>query len=235
MSSPEYAVMRGIPGTAVAAKAQLYDKARKRSLLFFLQSLSLKDGLRKVARNLIERFPKLVGEFESYRRASDKNDRDCEEELAHMLVEFCVNPQFIVRFSDNKTSLSECGSMSCSAKLADVLRDFQDRYEFKVRSEYVLTTIGREAFETLDHALDIGKMVVIEGESGSGKTTAAEAWCAAHQGALLDYRIPSDEALQRAFETHEKRRTFRVRHEAEWNGRSSLQRSCRRVARTMHR
>jgi AAA domain-containing protein len=183
MSSPEFAVMRGIPGTAVAAKAQLYDEARKRSLLFFLQSLSLKDGgLRKVARSLIEAFPKRVGEFGSCRWASGKNDRNREEELAHLLVEFCINPQSIVRFSDDKTSVSESASLSCSAKLADVLREFQDRYELRVRSEFVLTTIGREVFETLDHALDIGKMVVIEGESGSGKTTAVEAWCAAHQG-----------------------------------------------------
>ena len=42
MSSPEFAELRGIPGTAVAAKAQLYTDARKRSLLFFLQSLSFK-------------------------------------------------------------------------------------------------------------------------------------------------------------------------------------------------
>ena len=35
MSSPEYAQLRGIPGTAVATKAQLYPEARKRSLLFF--------------------------------------------------------------------------------------------------------------------------------------------------------------------------------------------------------
>ena len=33
-----------------------------------------------------------------------------------------------------------------------------------------------------DHALAVGKMVVIEGASGSGKTTAAETWCAQHQG-----------------------------------------------------
>ena len=57
MSSPEYAEMRGIPGTAVAAKAQLYTEARKRGLLFFLQSLSLKHGgLRKVAHDLIAAF-----------------------------------------------------------------------------------------------------------------------------------------------------------------------------------
>ena len=62
------------------------------------------------------------------------------------------------------------------------LRDFQDRYEATVKSDFVLTAIGKEIFETLDHALGIGKMVVIEGESGTGKTTAVEAWCAAHQG-----------------------------------------------------
>jgi energy-coupling factor transporter ATP-binding protein EcfA2 len=141
----------------------LYDEARKRSLLFFLQSLSLKDGgLRKVARALLEVFP---------RGAADRNQ---EEELAHLLVEFCINPQCIVRFSDDKTS--------SSPEVAEVLRDFQDRYEAKVKSDFVLTTIGKEVFETLDHTLAVGKMVVIEGESGSGKTTAVEAWCTAHQG-----------------------------------------------------
>jgi hypothetical protein len=72
--------------------------------------------------------------------------------------------------------------MSGIGRLIDALRDFQDRYEAKVKSDLVLTTIGKEVFETLDHCLDIGKMVVIEGESGSGKTTAVEAWCAQHQG-----------------------------------------------------
>ena len=58
MSSPEYMELRGIPGTAVAAKAQLDINAHTRSLLFFLQSLSIKgDGLRFVARALLERLP----------------------------------------------------------------------------------------------------------------------------------------------------------------------------------
>src|SRR5260370_26377142 len=111
MESPEYAEMRGIPGTAVAAKAHLYPEARKRSLLFFLQSLSLKHGgLRKVAHDLIAAFPE---------RAGDRND---EEELAHLLVEFCINPQCIVRLPDDEISVSS------SPELADVLREFQDRY-----------------------------------------------------------------------------------------------------------
>ena len=183
MSSPEFTEMRGIPGTAVAAKAQLCNSARKRSLLFFLQSLSLKGGgLRKVARELIEAFPKRVGEFKSCERALDAKDCNCEEELAQVLVEFCINPKCMIRFSDDKISVNDSASLSFPPKLADALREFQDRYECDVRSDFVLTTIGKEIFETLDHALDIGKMVVIEGESGSGKTTAAEAWSDAHQG-----------------------------------------------------
>jgi ABC-type dipeptide/oligopeptide/nickel transport system ATPase component len=158
MSSPEFAAMRGIPGTAVAAKAQLYSEVRQRSLLFFLQSLSLKEGgLRGVARALLKTLPGYD-----------------EEQLAHLLIELCINPKF--EFTLGTPAMSETGS------LIDAVHDFQDRYEAKVKSDFVLTTIGKEVFETLDHCLDIGKMVVIEGDSGSGKTTAAEAWCAAHQG-----------------------------------------------------
>ena len=127
-----------------------------RSLLFFLQALSLKEGgLRFVARALQERLPSFS-----------------EQALTEFLVELCINPK--VEFSN--------GAATGFDRLIDALRDFQDDYEAKVQSDFVLTTIGREIFETLDHALAIGKMVVIEGESGIGKTTAAEAWCAAHQG-----------------------------------------------------
>jgi len=163
MSSPAYAELRGIPGTAVAAKAQLNTDARKRSLLFFLQSLSLKEGgLRGVVRALLEKFPTC-----------------CEEELADLLVEFCINPKVVIRFSDEP--LPSQPSFP-TLKIADALREFQDCYEANIKSDFVLTTIGKEVFETLDHALAIEKMVVIEGESGSGKTTAVEAWCSQHQG-----------------------------------------------------
>ncbi len=158
MSSPEYAELRGIPGTAVAAKAQLYTDTRKRSLLFFLQALSIKEGgLRFVARALLKRLP-------SFR----------EEALTEFLVELCINPKV--------ESSNERDSASGFDRVFDTLCDFQDRYEATVKSDFVLTTIGKEIFETLDHALAIGKMVVIQGESGIGKTTAVEAWCAGNQG-----------------------------------------------------
>ena len=158
MSSPEYTELRAITGTAVAAKAQLYSDKRKRSLLFFLQGLSIKEGgLRFVARKLLKRVPSFT-----------------EKTLTEFLIELCINPK--VEFSNEKGVVSDFdGSI-------DALLHFQDRYEVKIKSDFVLTTIGKEIFETLDHALAIGKMVVIEGESGSGKTTAVEAWCAAHQG-----------------------------------------------------
>ena len=164
MSSPEYAEMRGIPGTAVAAKAQLYGEPRKRNLLFFLQSVSLKEGgLRRVARTLSETLP------------------GCrEEELGHLLVELCINPKVAINFPEEE--VCKLPAVPGYAGIVGALRKFQDRYEAQVQSDFVLTTIGKEVFETLDHALAIGKMVVIEGESGSGKTTAARAWCARHQG-----------------------------------------------------
>ncbi len=161
MSSPEYAELRGIPGTAVAAKAQLYTDASKRSLLFFLQSLSVKEGgLHGVTRRLSPKFSTLS-----------------EEDLTKFLVELCINPKMVIEFNGSKSS-----SLPPYVRPFNALQNFQDRYEAEIGSNFVLTTIAQEVFETLDHALAIGKMVVIEGQSGSGKTTAAEAWCAQHQG-----------------------------------------------------
>jgi hypothetical protein len=160
MSSPEYAELRGIPGTTVAAKAQLYSDARKRSLLFFLHSLSVNEsGLHGLARTLLPGFPTLT-----------------EEALWELLTDLCVNPKVPLQFLDEPDVTSDV------PRIADAVREFQDNYEHRVNSEFIFTSSGREIFETLDHALATGKMVVIEGESGSGKTTAAEAWCAAHQG-----------------------------------------------------
>ena len=158
MSSPEYAALRGIPGTAVAAKAQLCTESRERSLLFFLHALSIKEGgLRSVPRALLKSLPSFT-----------------EESLTKFLVELCINPKLEL--------LNETDSAPGFERVLNALHDFQDGYEARVRSDFVLTTIGREIFETLDHALAIGKMVVIEGESGIGKTTAVDAWYAAHQG-----------------------------------------------------
>src|ERR1017187_3356290 len=95
MSSPELVEMRGIPGTVVAAKAQLCTDARTRSLLFFLQSLSLKDGgFRQLARTL----SKSLSQFD-------------EDELANLLIEICINPKLVIEPSDKESSSSSRSSL----------------------------------------------------------------------------------------------------------------------------
>jgi hypothetical protein len=158
MSSMEFAESRGIPGSAVAAKAALYSDPKSRSFLFFLQSLSVQEGgMRNVAERILSSVP-LNGPL----------PRNCKR-LAHLLVEVCINPALRVSSSE-------------ASRLRETLFDFQRSYEAATAKNFVLTSIASEVFETLDHALDVGRMVVIEGPSGIGKTTAVEAWCQKHQG-----------------------------------------------------
>jgi len=175
MSGSEFVALRGIPGTAVAAKAQLYRDPRKRSLLFFIQSLSLKEGgLREVAERVRE-----ASASDALRRPLlgwEAND------LTRLLAEFCINPRFAIEFSEGRSDSNRSGSTKSLNEFCDALREFQRQYQQAAKSDFVTTSIGSEILEALDHALAVGKMVVIEGASGSGKTTAAEAWCAQHQG-----------------------------------------------------
>ncbi len=61
-SAPEYDVLRGLNGTAVAFKAALQDSPAKRELLFLLQALSLREGgTKRIARELVEMFPERIG------------------------------------------------------------------------------------------------------------------------------------------------------------------------------
>lgn len=60
--SPEYLELRGVSGNAVTDKAALFTSPRKKSLLFFLQALSLKPGgLKKIAADLVAMFPDRIG------------------------------------------------------------------------------------------------------------------------------------------------------------------------------
>src|SRR5258706_9337735 len=62
MSSPEYLELRGISGSAVTVKAALLGHPAKRSLLFFLQAMSLQPGgLQKFTRDFLEMFSDRIG------------------------------------------------------------------------------------------------------------------------------------------------------------------------------
>jgi AAA domain len=62
MSSPEFAELRGISGSAATAKASILSSHRQRSLIYFLQALSLETGgLPKVVEQLLKQFPERIG------------------------------------------------------------------------------------------------------------------------------------------------------------------------------
>src|SRR5215469_5351648 len=90
MSSPEYVVRRGILANAVAAKAQLYRSASHRSLLFFLQGLSMQEGgLGAVAEDLFDMFPDRVlsrVKTDDFRDRFDLN-REQEREVARFDID----------------------------------------------------------------------------------------------------------------------------------------------------
>lgn len=62
MSSPEYAELRGLSGTAVAPRAAIVDDLAIRRLIWFLQARSIESGgLKRVAREVLEQFHGRIG------------------------------------------------------------------------------------------------------------------------------------------------------------------------------
>jgi hypothetical protein len=61
MSSPEFAGLQGISGTAVAKRCALLVSPAKQQLLWFIQGMSLADGgLKRLARELLKMFPERI-------------------------------------------------------------------------------------------------------------------------------------------------------------------------------
>ena len=282
MSSPEYSELRGISGNAVTAKAALMAHPDKRSLLFFLQAVSLRPGgLKKFCRDFLATFPERIGSPTMHREGikpggkygqatarkiaseigrktkaqwQDEQERQalfdkisgeefllrdpdeppyvrpkveskklppqpvdefielCRDALAGLegfIIELCINPK--LQFSapgesakslegerraleDNfpEVHRSDMGLANesnyqsaehpCFKIIVGALFEYKDSYEQAARCDYVMTEVGRMTFETLDVALETGKMTVVQGNSGIGKTTATEAWCNMHLG-----------------------------------------------------
>jgi hypothetical protein len=251
MSSPEYAELRGISGVAVTAKAALMDHPGKRSLLYFLQAMSLQPGkpgeiggLQKFSADFLEMFADRIGtptmhkagmrpgqkySVETARKVHfelhQNNDSICEDaellarkfdllsirekysskptepdtlladewrqrclrgtaELHDFLVDLCVNPRMTFDApGQTDPPSSPIRARRCWFKdIIGALYEYQRRHAEKARSELVMTEIGKQVFDTLDACLETRKMVIVEGESGVGKTTATEAWCKCHLG-----------------------------------------------------
>lgn len=261
MSSPEYAELRGISGSAVLAKASLFSLRRKRSLLFFLQALSLKPGgLKKAVVNVLDLFPERIGtptmhkigtgpgsvysgetrdrimmelghgrsvngywddildqfaskstpqrfqneDEESHDRSTGHFVQLCRnmamENLPMFIIDLCINPKLefsvpglagIDDFDREETQEQypelrahdfRTAEVSYFKDIVGTLFRYQAHYAKTVPNDCVMTGIAQSVFETLDYGLETGKMVILEGSSRIGKTTAAEAWAERHLG-----------------------------------------------------
>lgn len=75
---------------------------------------------------------------------------------------------------------TEIAKLKHFQEILPTLFEYQERMENVVRESFVETSVGCTVFEALDYALETGRSVLIEGNSGIGKTTAIKAWCQIH-------------------------------------------------------
>ena len=193
MASAEYAELHGLSGVAVAAKAAIQPSDRQKALLFFVQALSMQPGgLKKVAADIAEKFPECLARLartmsQPFDRQREHLARQAEivrklrgeegepvkpatrsaaalnvEQLERFLVELCINPKI---------------------EVADAaLFEFQRQWCDTVPATFVRTEVAKQVFAALDDALALRRIAFIEGNTGVGKTEAAEAWVHAHLG-----------------------------------------------------
>lgn len=255
MSSPEYAELRGVSGTAVAARAAILDDPEKRRLVWWLQAKSLEPGgLKQIARDILTQYPgrlgtptmhelgikpgkifkgdalrkihRQLGCFVPSRRDLNESgepnpydEKTGERETAEALLEhcrrkaqsdyentslekylydLCINPRrpllhadadyqsYKERLRESFEDVSEYEMRGDGVLYFDdvvgALLNFQRRQTDQDRKRFVLTAIGQKVWDTLDFALRTGRMVLVEGWEGRGKTEAAKAWVRIHQG-----------------------------------------------------
>jgi ABC-type dipeptide/oligopeptide/nickel transport system ATPase component len=96
--------------------------------------------------------------------------------LADFLRELCVDP--VIDLESLETA-GWCEQAPYFIGLWSALQHFKTRDESEP-AHAVTTSIGGIVNETLNHALATNRMVVIEGEAGSGKTHAAKSWADRH-------------------------------------------------------
>jgi hypothetical protein len=132
MSSPEFAGLQGISGTAVAKRCALLVTPVKRQLLWFIQGMSLADGgLKKLVRELLKMFPERIvcpfradidwdiggsGKLTSeeclqlalgrWRWPEDREHPDIQS-MEEFLIDLCINPRLRIRQKQGELESSE--------------------------------------------------------------------------------------------------------------------------------
>ena len=118
----------------------------------------------------------------SYRVEDFFDQRQLTEDLLpEHLRELCLNPGMRV---------SDCAPWYFP-DLVGSLREFQAARIQASRSATVVTEIGSLVHDSLDYALEGKCLVLIEGLARTGKTFAAERWCAERPGRARYVQVPS--------------------------------------------
>src|ERR1035437_8594770 len=152
MSSPEFAGLQGISGTAVAKRCALLVSPAKQQLLWFIQGMSLDEGgLKKLARELLKMFPErlvhpLRGDIDwdanlaekltskeclqlalgRWRWPEDREHPDVQS-MEEFLIDLCVNPKLRIRLKQGILETSEFDTDLAKDEFPELeSRDFED-------------------------------------------------------------------------------------------------------------
>src|ERR1035441_275443 len=165
MSSPEFAGLQGISGTAVAKRCALLVSPAKRQLLWFIQGMSLAEGgLKQFARELLKMFPERLDPDAFANKYWDADNapsadalrRECREvalrrkkrdewsqepiSIEEFLVDLCINPRLKIVLKGEEVESSEFD--------VDLARD-----EFPELEPHEFSTASLEYFKEVIGAL----------------------------------------------------------------------------------
>ena len=108
--------------------------------------------------------------------------RQCRPAARHFdrfLTELCINPSLDLQEMDESKWAADA---TYFYDPIGAIFEYLDRRVAAASLGHVTTSIGCEVHELLEHAHTTGRMVIIEGVSGSGKTFEAEHYCGTHLG-----------------------------------------------------
>lgn len=219
-SSPEF--NRGLMANLVARRAALVENAEHRELLWFLQLLSHREGLNKVAAELLAKHP----DAGKPRPKSTDSDNDIFELSACGFFDSAASelPQFLAELCLNPAARLDADPYWFKGLFA-ALRKFKAEWIARRREAEVFTSIGQKVSDALDYALEARCMVLIDGLPRIGKTHAAKAWAELHPGSARYVQLESNnddktffrviaEALGVSVNLNSKARELRERIEA---------------------
>ena len=183
---------------ATARKVAQIADPRVRHLLFFLQSLADAWGTPRLARAILDAFPKRLGEpfaewIDYAERPFPKAEppdyesnldarRVAEQDLPSRLAALCTDPDVEVD-PDCERDCPWWTGLPYFRDLIGALFEFQKQHVEAALSAVIQTTACRQSLDALNYGLQARSMVLIEGPAGAGKSQAVRAWADTHRGA----------------------------------------------------